>query len=95
MVDDDIILTTAVVVLERVSRQAKELLVGTLLILLMMTMVILTVVEVEVNILISFSFVEIRIFYFDFGRQSRIPTPSRVELVDKTSILRLETTTNR
>jgi len=51
-----IILTTAV--LERVSRQAKELLVGTLLVLLMM--IILTAV-VEVNVSISFSFVKIRI----------------------------------
>ena len=95
MVDDDIIiLTTAVVVLERVSRQAKELLVGTLLILLMM--MILTVVEVEVNIMsISFSFVKIRIFDADLGRQIRILTPSRVELIGKGSIFALKTITNR
>ena len=30
-----------------------------------------------------------------FGRQIRILTPSRVELIGKTSILRLEITTNR
>ena len=68
MNDDDVhILSTAV--LERVSRQAKELLVGTLLVLLMLMMMILTAVEVEVNMSISFSFVKIRIFYFDFGLQ--------------------------
>ena len=52
MNDDDvhyIILTAS----ERVSRQAKELLVGTLLVLLMM--MILTAVVVEVNVSISFS----------------------------------------
>eukprot|EP00984_Skeletonema_dohrnii_P013259 scaffold5464_cov97-Skeletonema_dohrnii-CCMP3373.AAC.3 len=34
-------------------------------------------------------------FDFDFGRQIRILTPSRVDLIDKGSILRLETTINR
>jgi len=36
------------------------------------------------------SFVKIRIFDFDLGCQSRIPTPSRVELIGKRSILCLE-----
>jgi hypothetical protein len=56
---------------------------------------ILTAVEVEVDMSISFSFVKIRIFDADFGLQSRILTPSRVEMIDKRSILCLETTTNR
>jgi hypothetical protein len=88
-----IILTTAV--LERVSRQAKELLVGTLLELLMMMMMILTAVEVDVNMSISFSFVQIRTFDSDFGLEIRILTPSRVELIGKRSIFGLDTTTNR
>jgi hypothetical protein len=50
---------------------------------------------VEVNILIYFSFVKIRIFDVDLGLEIRIPTPSRVELIGKRSILRLETATNR
>ena len=36
------------------------------------------------------SFVKIRIFDADFGLQSRILTPSRVEMIDKRSILCLE-----
>jgi len=40
-------------------------------------------------------FVEIRIFDLDFDRATHFLTPSRVELIGKTSILRLETTTNR
>ena len=35
------------------------------------------------------------IFYLDFGRQSRIVAVDLVETIDKTSILCLETTTNR
>jgi len=58
----------------------------------MMIATLMAVVEVKS---ISFSFVEIRGFDADVGLQSRILTPSRVELIDKTSILRLETTTNR
>ena len=88
-----IILSTAV--LERVSRQAKELLVGTLLVLLMLMMMILTAVEVEVDMSISFSFVKIRIFDADFGLQSRILTPSRVEMIGKRSIFGLAITTIR
>jgi hypothetical protein len=41
---------------------------------------------VEINMSISFSFVEIRIFDLDLGRQIQILTPSRVELIGKTSI---------
>jgi hypothetical protein len=61
-----------------------------------MKMMITTLTAVvEVNVSIYFSFVEIRIFDADFGLQSRILTPSRVELIDKRSLLRLDTTTNR
>ena len=34
-------------------------------------------------------------FYFGFGLEIRILTPSRVESIGKTSIFGLETTTNR
>jgi len=50
---------------------------------------------VEINTSNYYSFVEIRIFDFDFGLKIRIPTPSRVESIDKGSIIRLETTTDR
>ncbi|KAK1737740.1 hypothetical protein QTG54_011512 [Skeletonema marinoi] len=40
-------------------------------------------------------FVKIRTFDSGFGLQIRILTPSRVELIDKRSILCLDTTTNR
>ena len=63
-----------------------------LLVMLIMTM---TVVVVEINMSISFSFVKIRIFDSGFGLEIRILTPSRVELIGKTSIFGLETTTNR
>jgi len=62
---------------------------------MVLLLMLIMMAVVEVNMLISFSFVKIRIFDFDFGHQIRILTPSRVELIDKTSILRLETTTNR
>jgi len=89
-----IILTTAVAVLKRVSRQAKEL-IKTLLVLLMMMMMMMILVVLDVNTSISFSFVKIPIFDFDLGLEIWISTPSRVELIGKRSILRLETTTNR
>jgi len=44
---------------------------------------------------VDFLFIEIRIFYLDSVRQIRILTPSRVELIGKTSIFGLQTTTNR
>jgi len=85
---------TAVVLeelLQRVSRQARELTIATLLVTLVM---ILTAVEVNIMSICS-SFVEIQIFDADFDRATHFPTPSRVELIGKRSILRLETTTNR
>ena len=89
-----IILTTAVAVLKRVSRQAKEL-IKTLLVLLMMMMMMMILVVLDVNTSISFSFVKIRIFDTDFGRATRFLTPSRVELIGKRSIFGLDNTTNR
>eukprot|EP00984_Skeletonema_dohrnii_P031459 scaffold23975_cov78-Skeletonema_dohrnii-CCMP3373.AAC.2 len=78
---------------ERVSRKARELSVAALMKMMMITTLMAVV---EFNIMsICYSFVEIRIFDADFGLEIRILTPSRVELIGKTSILRLETTTNR
>ena len=64
---------------------------------MMLEMMIITTLTavVEVNVSISFSFVKIRIFDADLGRQKRILTPARVELIDKGSIFGLETTINR
>jgi len=75
-----------------VSREAREL---ELMLLLVMLIMLIMLVVVEVNTSISFSFVKIRIFDADFDRATRFLTPSRVELIGKRSILRLETTINR
>ena len=64
-------------------------------IVMLSIMMITTLTAVVVNVSISFSFVKIRIFDADLGRQIRILTPSRVELIDKGSIFGLETTINR
>ena len=72
------------------------MIVAVVIMMLMKMMVTTLMAVVEVNIMpICYSFVEIRIFDFDFGLQVRILTPSRVESVDRRSILRLETTINR
>jgi len=73
-----------------VSRKAREL---ELMMMLLVTLIMMAVVED--NMLICCSFVKIRIFDADFGLQSRIVGVALVELIDKRSILCLETTTNR
>ena len=74
---------------KRVSREARELLVLTSLVILM------TVVVVDVTMFNYYSIVKIRFFELDFGLQSRIVDPSRVESIDKESIFGLDNTTNR
>ena len=67
-----------------------------MLLIMMLLMMLIMMAVVEVNIMwICYSFVEIRIFDAGLGRQIRILTPSRVELIDKGSIFGLETTINR
>ena len=73
------------------SRQARELSLLSMLSIKMVT----ALKAVKVNTLIYSSFVKIRTFDSDFGLEIRILTPSRVELIGRRSILRLETTTNR
>ena len=64
--------------------------------MMLLVMLIMTLMAVvEVNVSISFSFVEIRIFDADFGLDIRILRVDLVELIDKRSILCLESTTNR
>jgi len=58
-------------------------------------MMITVLTAVEVNTSICYSFVEIQTFDSDFGLEIRILTLSPVESIGETSILRLETTTNR
>ena len=69
---------------------------SSLMSLLVIMMVTASTVVVDNNIMwIYYSFVKIRILDFDFGRAIHFLTPSRVELIDKRSILCLETITIR
>ena len=79
--------------LKRVSRQAREL--SLLLSMLSIMMITVLTAVVDFTTYNYFSFVEIRIFDADLGRQIRILTPSRVELIGKGSIFGLETAINR
>ena len=84
---------------KRVSRQAKEikdLMTATAVVVITVLTLLMAVVELNTSMSIChLAFVEFRLFDSDLGLQSRILTPSRVELIDKGSIIRLETTTDR
>lgn len=88
----DNMMTKIILFVERVSRQAKELSMILTLLVILMEMVMV----VEVNVMSIYdSFVEIRIFQADLGRQRRNLDLSRVETIDKTSILCLDYVTIR
>lgn len=64
--------------------------------MMLLVMLIMTLMAVvEVNMLICCSFVKIRIFDADLELEIRILRVDLVELIDKRSILCLESTTNR
>jgi len=76
---------------KRVSRQAREMEDVILSLMLIMTMTAV----VEVTTFICKPFCQNPAFDLDSGLEIRILTPSRVELIDKRSILCLDSTTIR
>eukprot|EP00984_Skeletonema_dohrnii_P027923 scaffold17647_cov83-Skeletonema_dohrnii-CCMP3373.AAC.5 len=80
------------VIQKRVSRQAREM---KDLMSLMATAMDNFVAVVEINMSIYSLFVKIRIFDFYLELEIRIQRVALVEMIDKTSIFDLDTTTNR